>query len=92
MRTWLELKEKLEEKDIAEADQIILRDLLLSFGFSKRQMLLGILMGFEENISFFVDLVKKKQELKRSPSEDLANDVLDMEKNEMDRLLEDLKK
>ncbi len=91
MRTWLELKEILEKKCISESDQVLVQDFLIRFSFLERQTLLGILIGFEEKIEFFVNLIKQKSELKNSPNKDLTNKILDFEQKELKALLKDLK-
>jgi hypothetical protein len=91
MKTWLQLKTVLDKNCISESDQKIVRDFLLSFSFLERQTLLGILIGFEEKIEFFVKLIKYKSELKKSPKKQVVDELLALEKKEFNILFEDLK-
>ncbi len=91
MKTWIQLKTIMDKSCISEDDQDLVRDFLFSFSFPKRQMLLGILIGFEEKLELFVNLIKYKKELGNSSDKELTDKILDMEKKELDILIRNLK-
>lgn len=90
MKDWSELKNILDGKNMPNEDQQLIRDFLMSFSFQKRQQLMGIFIGFPEKIGFFIDLIKKKMELKKSPNEDLSKNILDIENSEVENLIKEL--
>jgi len=90
MKNWEDVQLTLNNNDISADDQELVRGILLSSPFKDRQMLMGILLAFPEKIEFFVNLIKKKKELKESQDADLASEILDMETTELDKLLGEL--
>lgn len=90
MKDWNELKNVLDGQNISSEDQQLIRNFLNSFSFQKRQQLMGIFIGFPEKVNFFVDLIKKKTELAKSPNENLSKNILDMENNEVENLIKEL--
>jgi len=91
MKTWIQLNAIMDKSCISEDDQELVRDFLFSFSFSKRQTLLGVLIGFEEKLEFFVNLIKYKKELRNSLSKELTDKILDIEKEEFEILIKALK-
>lgn len=80
----------LNSQNISSENQQLVRDFLSSFSFLKRQQLIGIFVGFPEKTGFFVDLIKKKMELAKSPNENLSKNILDAENNEVEKLIKEL--
>lgn len=90
MKDWNELKNILDGQNISSENQQLIRDFLSSFSFQKRQQLMGVFMGFPEKINLFVDLIKKKMELAKSPNENLSADILNLENKEVENLIKEL--
>lgn len=91
MKDYSELAEVLNKQNIAHKDQEIVRSFLGSFSFTKRQQLMGIFLGFPEKIPLFVDLLKKKIEFAKNPTEALSAEILDLENMEIKNLMSELK-
>ena len=49
-----------------------------------------IFLGFPERISLFADLLKKKVEFAKNPTESLAGEILEMESKEMQDLMKEV--
>ena len=90
MKDYSQIQEVLDNQNIAHSDQEIIRSFFESFSFEKRQQLMGIFLGFPEKISFFVDLLKKKIEFEKNPTEALAAEILDLENKEIKDLMKEL--
>lgn len=90
MKDYSNIETILNSQKIAQTDQDILRKFLSSFSFEKRQQLMGILIGHSENIVLFIDLLKKKIEFQKRPTEALAAEILKIENNEVQRLVQEL--
>ncbi len=90
MKDWEQLKNVLDKGNISSEDQKSLRDFLSYFSFVKRQQLIGIFMGFPEKLSLFVDLIKKKQALAKSHKDNLSQEILDLENQEIEKLIKEL--
>lgn len=91
MKDYGQIEEVLNAQNIAREDQEILRIFLSSFSFEKRQQLMGIILGFPEKIGFFVDLIKKKIEFQKNPTEELSAEILEIEEKEIKNLMSELK-
>ncbi len=81
----------MDKSCISEDDQELVWDFLFSFSFPKRQTLLGVLIGFEEKLEFFVNLIKYKKELRGSLNKELTDKIMDIEKKEFETLIKALK-
>lgn len=90
MKDYSQLQEVLNKQNITQGDQEIVRDFLSSFSFDKRQQLMGVFMGHTDKIALFVDLLKKKVEFQKKPTEELAAEILDLENKEIKNLMEEL--
>ena len=90
MKDWSELKNVLDDQNISSEDQQLFREFLSSFSFQKRQQLMRIFLGFPERISLFADLLKKKVEFAKNPTESLAGEILEMESKEMQDLMKEV--
>lgn len=90
MKDWNELKNVLDDQNISSEDQQLVCDFLSPFSFQKRQQLMGIFLGFPEKISLFADLLKKKVEFAKNPTEALAGEILDLESKEMHDLMKEV--
>ncbi len=75
-----QIKTILDEQKILEEDQQLVKDFLSYFSFEKRQQLMGIFIGFPGKINLFIDLIKKKKVLAENYDENLAKEILDLEK------------
>ena len=91
MRDYSQIEEVLNKQNIAHSDQEIVRNFLASFSFTKRQQLMGIFLGFPDKISLFVDLLKKKIEFQKNPTEALYAEILEIEDREIRNLMSALK-
>lgn len=80
----------LERQHISLEDQEIVKGFFGSFSFTKRQQLMGIFLGFPEQVTLFINLLKKKIEFQKNPSESLSVEILEMEKKEMEFLIKEL--
>lgn len=90
MKDYGQIQEVLDKQNIAPSDQEIIRSFFSSFSFEKRQQLMGIFLGFPEKIGLFVDLLKKKIEFEKNPTEALAAEILDLENKEIKDLIKEL--
>lgn len=81
MKDFAQVKSILNEQNILSDDQGIVKDFLLQFSFPKRQQLMGVLTGFPEKISVFIDLIKMKKSLAENYNANLAQEILDLENN-----------
>lgn len=90
MKDWSELKNVLDNQGISSEDQQLIRDFLASFSFQKRQQLMGIFLGFPERISLFAGILKKKVEFAKNPTEALVEEILSLEKKEMQDLMKEI--
>lgn len=90
MKDWNNLKNVLDDQNISNEDQQLIREFLCSFSFQKRQQLMGIFRGFPEKIRLFAELLKKKVEFAKDPTEALAGEILDLEKKEMQDLMKEI--
>lgn len=91
MKDYSQIEEVLNERNISREDQEIIRNFLLSFSFTKRQQLMGIILGFPDKIGIFVDLIKKKIEFQKNPTEELSAEILEIEEKEIKNLMSELK-
>ncbi|OIP64395.1 hypothetical protein AUK15_03315 [Candidatus Nomurabacteria bacterium CG2_30_43_9] len=64
---------------------------MASFSFTKRQQLVEIFLGFPEKNSLFIDLLKKKIEFEKNPTETLSAEILKIEDKEIKKLMNELK-
>lgn len=87
MRDFEQIKDILHSQNISNEDQQLFRDFLTSFGFQKRQQLMGIFLGFPEKMGLFVGLLKKKKVLAENYDANLAQEILDMENKEINNLI-----
>lgn len=87
MKDYSQIQEVLDKQNIAHSDQEIVRGFLGSFSFTKRQQLMGIFLGYPEKITFFVDLLKKKVEFQKNPTEALSAEILEIENKEIKNLM-----
>lgn len=90
MKDYSEIQEVLDRQNIAHNDQEIVRSFLASFSFTKRQQLMGIFLGFPEKIVLFIDLLKKKIEFSKNPTEALSVEILEIEEKEIKNLISTL--
>ncbi|MFZ2303751.1 MAG: hypothetical protein WAV98_03110 [Minisyncoccia bacterium] len=90
MKDYSQIQEVLVKQNISHGDQEIVRTFLGSFSFTKRQQLMGFFLGFPEKINFFIDLLKKKMEFAKNPTETLSEEILDLEKREIKNLIKEL--
>lgn len=90
MKDWNDLKKILDSKNISNEDQQLIRDFLSFSSFQKRQQLMGIFLGFPEKINLFAELLKKKVEFAKSQAGSLAEEILDIEKKEMQDLMKEI--
>lgn len=90
MKDWNNLKNVLDDQNISSEDQQLIRGFLSSFSFQKRQQLMGFFLGFPEKISLFTELLKKKVEFAKSPTEALVGEILDLESKEMHDLMKEI--
>lgn len=91
MKDYGQIEEVLNKRNISREDQEIIRNFLLSFSFTKRQQLMGIILGFPDKIGIFVDLIKKKIEFQKNPTEELSAEILEIEDKEIKNLMSELK-
>lgn len=91
MKDYSQIEEVLNERNISHEDQEIIRNFLLSFSFTKRQQLTGIILGFPDKIGIFVDLIKKKIEFQKNPTDALSEEILEIEGREIKNLMSELK-
>lgn len=91
MKDYRQIQEVLDRQNIAHGDQEIIRDFLGSFSFTKRQQLMGIFLGYPEKVSLFIDLLKKKIEFNKNPTEVLSSEILDLESVEIKKLMSEMK-
>ncbi len=87
MKDYSQIQEVLDKQNIAHSDQEIVRSFFASFSFEKRQQLMGIFLGFPEKIGLFVDLLKKKIEFEKNPTEALSAEILEIEDKEIKKLM-----
>jgi len=90
MIDYSQIQEVLDKQNISQDDQKVVKNFLSSFSFAKRQQLIGIFLGFPEKISLFVDLLKKKIEFSKNPTEALAEEILGIETGEIKNLMKEL--
>ena len=90
MIEFTQLQKVLSEQRVEEGDQKIVREFLLSFGFEKRQQLMAIFLGFPEKVELFVDILKKKVDFVKNPSEAQAKEILAIEHEEIKNLTKEL--
>lgn len=90
MKDYSELEEVLKQKGISNDDQEFLKKFLLSFSFPKRQQLMGIFLGFPEKIALYLEVLKKKAEFEKTPTEALSVEILELENSEINRLMSEL--
>lgn len=90
MKDYSEIEEILNNQNITQDDQKIVRDFLSSFSFTKRQQLIGIFLGHEEKLSLFIGLLKKKMEFTKNPTEELSREILEIESREIKTLIKEL--
>lgn len=90
MKDYSQLKDILDKQNISENDQNIVHDFLLSFSFDKRQQLMGIFLGFPEKINLFVNLLKKKIEFSKNPTDELSKEIFELENQEIKNLMKEL--
>lgn len=91
MKDYSQIEEVLNERNISREDQEIVRNFLMAFSFTKRQQLMGIILGFPDKIGIFVDLIKKKIEFQKNPTEELSAEILEVEDMEIKNLMSELK-
>lgn len=91
MKDYSQVQEVLVDQNIPLDDQAIVRDFLSSFSYTKRQQLLGIFLGYPDKIKLFVDLIKKKTDFAKNPTEELSAEILDIENSEIKKLISELK-
>lgn len=90
MKEYSQIQEVLEMQNIARDDQEVVKNFLLSFSFPKRQQLMGILLGYPGNVGLFIDLLKKKIEFQKNPTETLSKEILEIEEKEIKKLMKEL--
>lgn len=90
MKDYSQIEEVLNKQNISPIDQEMMREFFRSFSFTKRQQLMGIFLGFPEEIALFIDLLKKKIEFTKNPTEELSKEILDLEGGEIKKLMSEL--
>jgi len=90
MKDYSEIEEILNNQNITQDDQKIVRDFLSSFSFTKRQQLMGIFLGHSQKLNLFINLLKKKLEDAKNPTEELSAEILDIENSEIKSLIKEL--
>ncbi|HBB43972.1 MAG: hypothetical protein UW27_C0010G0025 [Parcubacteria group bacterium GW2011_GWA1_44_13] len=91
MKDYSQIEEVLNKQNIPHSDQEIIKNFFASFSFTKRQQLMGILLGFPEKAGLFVGLLKKKIEFEKNPTEALSAEILEIEEREIRNLMSELK-
>lgn len=87
MHDYTALQKILEEQQVGERAQGLVRDFLLSLPFLERQMLMGVFLGFPEKIGLFIEMLERKTEFAKNPTEEKAQEILDLECGEIKNLM-----
>lgn len=90
MHDFEQLENILDEQKVAKEDQQLIRDFFISFGFQKRQQLMGIFVGWPERAGMFIDLIKNKKALAEKFDAEAAREILDLEEKEINSLIKNL--
>lgn len=90
MKDFAQVKSILNEQNVSSDDQGIVEYFLSQFSFPKRQQLMGVLTGFPEKISVFIDLIKMKKSLAENYDSSLAEKILNLENNIVNDLVSEI--
>lgn len=90
MKDFTQLKTIMDEQWISGDDQNVVKDFLRYFPFRKRQQLLSILIGFPEELSVFIDLLKKKKMLTKNFDASRAHEIISIEREKIDGLMKQI--
>lgn len=90
MKDYSQIEEVLNNQNISQADQALVKEFLRSFPFEKRQQLMGIFLGHSDKITFLINLLKLKIEFHKNPTEELAAEIFAIEEGEIKSLMSEL--
>ncbi len=90
MHEWDKVKIYLEEQNVVKKDIALIEDFLRHFDFLKRQQLMGILLGWPDKLNLFVEILKKKKTLAEKYDENLAKEILDLERREINSVMKEI--
>lgn len=90
MKNFIQLKTIMDARGISNDDQDVVKDFLYRFSFRKRQQLLGILIGFPEELPVFIDLLKKKKMLAKNFDASRAREIISIEREKIDSLMKQI--
>lgn len=80
----------MDERGISGDDQNVVKDFLRYFSFQKRQQLMGVLIGFPEELPSFISILRKKMLLAKSFDASHAQEVFDIEREKIDALIKQI--
>lgn len=90
MKDHTQLKTIMDEQEILSDDQHVIKDFLSHFSFHKRQQLMGILIGFPEELPVFIDILKKKKMLAKSFDASQAQEILAIEQKKIHNIMKQI--
>lgn len=80
----------MDERGISGDDQKVVKDFLRYLPFQKRQQLMGVLIGFPEELPSFIDILKRKMVLAERFDVSQAQAVFDIEREKIDDLIKQI--
>lgn len=81
-----ELENLLKEKNISQADIQKIISGFKNISVNQRMLIFGALSGHPELISVFADLMNKKTDFLKKPSQEKANSIIEQEKNLLENI------
>lgn len=90
MKDYIQLKTIMDERGISGDDQKVVKDFLHYFPFQKRQQLMGVLIGFPEELSSFIGILRKKILLAEKFDVSQAQEVFGIEREKIDDLIKQI--
>lgn len=85
------LEQFLRENNVSDADVAFVVSFFLGFSHTVREQMFGIVRAHPEQLPFFLELMKKKHAFKREPTRELAEEILALEKNMLEKLVAETK-
>lgn len=77
----------IQNQNLTKKEKDVLFDFFLHLPYDIRQTVRGIIMAHPEHIKEIIPIIDKKREFMQNPTRQLAENILGMEKNALEKLL-----
>lgn len=85
------LEQFLREHNVSTEEVDFVVAFFLEYSHTVREQMFNIMHAHPEQLSFFLELMKKKHAFKRDPTGECAEEILALEKNMLEKLIAETK-